>query len=840
MKQLLSLILATPSVLGMASAAAAQPSTPQTTANVAAANKVAAAGGEEEIIVTARRRTESRQDVPLVVNAVTAETIEKLNIRNFQEITTVVPGLSLVANANGIGSSSSMRGVNHDVNVSGENGTIQYYMNDAPVPSNLILQAMYDIGQIEVLRGPQGTLRGRATPSGSITVGLRQPGLDEVGGYVQLTKGSASLTNLQGAVSVPIIKDKLAARVAALYDFNRGNRVYSLNSDRNPHRETQSVRLSLRAQPIDALKLGFVYQTLNITSLQFDQMQSVSLFNPAAVPSAGAADYGIVTLKDRKSVAAHFREVNQDFDFYGWNAELDLWGQSLIYVGSHQKSLFHPITPFDTTNFFPALAPHQDVITKSNGTTHEIRLQNKERVAGMFDYVVGYFQQKGTAVVILNTDSILRFFGKIGPFTFPLPVAPSINTTPIFIPPADGKEVSLFGNVTLHVGEGTEIAGGLRRIHYVADPQKLYISCTPAGFAAGACTAAPGTGLAQDVKKTIYNATIRHRFNRNVMVYAATGSSWRPAVQAIGDFSTNRTANEVKHTILQPETSRSYELGLKSDWLNHSLLFNITAYHQKFQNYPFRSAGGIYFININSQGAAERGQFNFISAVPVKVNGVESEIAYRPSQRFNASAVINYSKSKIGNARIACTDALNNGTGAVGSDGIPDVVAPTLAQFQAAYGSEHLAECAAKGSSATFLPKWSGSLQAEYSHPVMKSGDAFLRGVLAWRGKSKIDPGNPFDDVGAYGLLNVFAGIRDSRGGWEVTLYAKNIANTTKITSRDADPLNTGTVDIFLGPPTFASVVGTGSTTFTSRYAGVTVTPPREFGIVARVAFGSR
>jgi len=156
-----------------------------------------------------------------------------------------------------------------------------------------------------------------------------------------------------------------------------------------------------------------------------------------------------------------------------------------------------------------------------------------------------------------------------------------------------------------------------------------------------------------------------------------------------------------------------------------------------------------------------------------------------------------------------------------------------LPQLQGAYGSEHLAECAANGSSATFLPNWSGSLQAEYSHPVMAHGDAFLRGVLAWRGKSKIDPANPFDDVGAYGILNVFAGVRDPRGGWEVSLYAKNIANTTKITSRDADPLSTSTVDVSI--PTFA----TSSTIFTSRYAGVTVTPPREFGIVARVFFGS-
>ena len=91
------------------------------------------ASGGTEIIVQARRRDENLQDVPIVVNAVTAEQIDKLNIRDVREITAVVPGLSLVSNSNGIGSSSSMRGVNHDVNVSGNNGTIQYYVNDVPV-----------------------------------------------------------------------------------------------------------------------------------------------------------------------------------------------------------------------------------------------------------------------------------------------------------------------------------------------------------------------------------------------------------------------------------------------------------------------------------------------------------------------------------------------------------------------------------------------------------------------------------------------------------------------------------------------------------------------------------
>jgi len=200
------------------------------------------------IVVEARRRDERVQDVPLTVNAVTSETIEKLNLRNFQEITAVVPGLSLTPNANGIGSTSSMRGVNQDVNASGENGTIQFYFNDAPVGSNFVLQAMYDIGQVEVLRGPQGTLRGRSTPSGSITVAPRRPDLSEAGVSVVGTLAEHGASNLQFGLNVPVVTDKLAVRVAGLADRNRGNQVRSVNSDVRPRWETESLRASVRAE----------------------------------------------------------------------------------------------------------------------------------------------------------------------------------------------------------------------------------------------------------------------------------------------------------------------------------------------------------------------------------------------------------------------------------------------------------------------------------------------------------------------------------------------------------------------------------------------------------------
>lgn len=802
-------------------------------------------GGEEIIIVEARRRDESLQDVPLTINAVTAETISKLNIRKFDEITSVVPGLSLTPNANGIGSTSSMRGVNQDVNVSGENGTIQFYFNDAPVGSNLVLQAMYDIGQVEVLRGPQGTLRGRSTPSGSITVSQRKPDLSQAGVSINATAASHDVRNTQFGLNIPLIEDKLAVRLAGLYDQNRGNQIRSVNNDLKPKNETQSVRASARFEPTDWIRGGFVYQGLKFDSLSFDQVQSFTNLVPSFTPgvdqslTAGTVlfpgaqplpsprlDNGVISPKDRLSTAIDPRTVDQDFKFYGWNAAVDFAGQSLIYVGSHTKSSFHAITNQDIGVTFPALSLNQDALTESEGTTHEIRLQNIERVGGIFDYVVGYFRQTGSAEITLSQSSAIR-----GYFPTPvglMPVTSAIfSPTPIYSPPSDSKEESFFGNVVAHISEGTELSGGVRTISFKNNSEGIFIGCTEESYGTGACRASPGSANVYDVNKTIYNASVRHRFDDGLMIYAMTGTSARPPVRAVGDFSTALSPLEIAHTLLPTETSKSYEVGLKSEWLDKKLVFNLTAYHQTFKNYPFRSAQGIYYINVNSSGQEERSQFNFVSAVPVRVNGIESEVTYAPSRQFRISAITNYSDSKIKDSMLACTD--------VNGDGIPDVAVPTLAQLQAAYGGEHLAECPSAGQSATFLPKLSGSVQAEGMLPVTDSMEGYVRGLLNWRGNSKIDPNNPYDDVNAYGLVNLYAGVRSGNGNWEVTVYAKNIFDTTKIVSADSSPYNTAITYVNLG--TFRPF---GSASYQSNYSAVTVTPPREIGLTARFSLGSR
>ena len=827
--------MATPAYAAGASSADPQ-AAPEAPAN-APNDDVAANIDPNQIIVQARRRDEKLQDVPVVINAIPAETLSKLNIRDFKDIITVVPGLSLTANANGIGSQSSLRGINYDVNSNGNNGSIQYYINDAPASGDFVFQTLFDTEQVTVERGPQGTLRGRAVPSGSIAITTHRPNLSEAGGYIDGTVGSASTANLNFAINVPIIADKLAVRVAGDYDYNRGSRVYSVNNPAPPFNLTRAIRGSVLFAPTDWFKAGFTYTGDQHDLAYYNQAISFNKVDPTVLPSAsspfgfaGAPDYGAISQGDRKSVESNQSNLQQRLQFYNWNAQATFAGQSLIYVGSRQIERVDTVGNQDNGGYFLNLPITQDSHLYATTTTHEIRLQNQERVAGIFDYVVGYFNEIGTSNTNLGTRGTVLGLG--GPF---VPGAPSIfvmlpaaavggsnpltNTANIIVGAQRNVETSVFGNITAHLGEGTELSGGARHIKYRDPGQGLFVN--------GSLASPP---VPVDISKTIYNFSIRHKFGQDLMVYASTGSSFRPGGNAIGDFTTSPSPNELAHTTTAPETSKNYEVGFKSSLLDRKVTLNATYYHQTFNNYVFRAADpGINYINCTPPGISATcggiaspsvGHFNFISGVPVKVDGVEGEIAYRPSRHFFVDATLNYSKSRIGTAQIACNVVPGS---------------PTLAQLQAALGTEHLGLCAGGGQSATFLPKFSGSLQSEFSAPIGDRAEGFIRGLFNYRGSGQNDPSNPYDDTKAYGLFNGYVGLRSHNGAWALTFYAKNLFDVKQIVTLNATPSAVSQVNVSV-----LTQRPVGSYSYVSRYGGLNITPPREFGVNLRFAFGSR
>lgn len=117
----------------------------------------AQAAALEEVVVTARRRDEAIQDVPMSVLGFSGDQLKDFNIRKLTDLSTIVPGLVLEEDS--IAPNASMRGVRFD-QFTGTSATMEFYLNNAPSSSLMVLQNVFDVGQIEVLYGPQGTLRG--------------------------------------------------------------------------------------------------------------------------------------------------------------------------------------------------------------------------------------------------------------------------------------------------------------------------------------------------------------------------------------------------------------------------------------------------------------------------------------------------------------------------------------------------------------------------------------------------------------------------------------------------------------------------------------------------------
>lgn len=806
---------------GVGMLAIAQPALAQDSGPQAQAGETVS---DTDIIVTARRRNESVQDVPATVQAVTADTMEKLNLRKLEDIQAVVPGLNLVGNANGIGATSTIRGVDYSVNASGNNGTIEFYLNDSPLAAGVLFQSMFDLGQIEVLRGPQGTLKGRSTPSGSISITTRKPELDAVGGMVNATANNIGGYNINAALNIPVVAGKLGIRVAGISSDDDGNEVRPLNDAQALRNEGQGIRASVRADPFEGvLLLDFMYQGFRRKSLQYNQVESFNRINAAAGASPVA-----IRAEDRRAVDGFPIENDQRFKVYSGSAQLALAGQRLTYTGLHLKQDFSSFAPVDNAGIFVTdsttrgdVTTRFGALTLTNGksTSHEIRLQNDDRVAGIFDYVIGYLDYDASAPSLLSRPTGLAVVGNpvLGTRLF------SIALTPVNRGQAS-QEKSYFGNISAQLGDSLEISGGLRHINYKAQSNVVV-----SGVEQTAAT------LNTSESKTVYSGSIRYKVSDDVLVYANTGTSFRPSVVAVGAVLglAAPTAAQRAFYGAAPETSRSYEVGFKTDLLDKRLRFNMAAYHQKFDSYPYLSPGaGVIVGNAANSSVAT---VPLLAGVPVTVKGIEAELQANLVDGLSFGAVMSYAEGQMDGGNLPCLD--------LDKDGIADVVSsqPTFAQINTATGGNLVSVCTTNQRSNS-APRFSATFNSEYTTSLSNNVDGYLRGLFTYNGSSQTDPVNAFDDQKAFGILNLYLGVRDPEGGWEVSLFGKNITNTFKVLNRSNGAIQTelraGIPLAALGINVPGSTAGTSSLT---NYSGdLRVTAPREFGINLRWAFGSR
>jgi iron complex outermembrane receptor protein len=709
------------------------------------------------------------------------------------------------------------------------------YLNDAPMQLNQVFQSMFDIGQVEILKGPQGTTRGVSAPSGAITITTRKPNLSEFGGYADVTLTDHQGRNAQGALNIPIVKDVLALRIAGLIDDNLGDGVGSLHNALRPQAKTSAMRASVSFEPNDAFNANVTYQHLD---------QKLSNFQQVTGPGSGPFTLGTtvfpasvnppLTTEDRAAVQDMANQIRNHFDVVTLQIDSRIFGQHLSYVGSYAKQKISTVQESgnpsfgDVGNVLPGIAIFQTPRTTSENTTHEIRLASDPAPGRFFDYTVGaFYSWQGVTGHIVQPGPLTP--GAFGP-------TPAINLSlfnpfyqlPILIDiPRGTQETSLFGSVTLHLGEKTELSGGIRHIwavdtnNIVTGLGDLPIHLPSLGLPAGLpCTAIglktgvnPGDCVVPLASETaapfhvsdtpnIYNVSLSHHFTRDFLGYVNTGTSYRGPTSSVGiQGALFDNPDPVLNTLTRhpAERSRAYEIGIKSTWLDGRLRFNAAVFRQHFTDLTIHTP----HINFFDTATGAVSTFDFTSSVNALVTGFDLDGAFQITPDWNVSAQMSYAHGQIESGAVPC-----NVPGAV--------LSPT----------NLVSLC--QGGSSSRLPLWNMSIQSEYTRPVHETMDGFLR-VLA-----TIYPENKYAEpnfiVPNYSLVNLYAGVRSHDGAWEVSVFARNVLNTVVATDRSPVPATLdGSLSQF-----FPQLI------HPSGYFETTSTTPREVGVNVHYAWGSR
>jgi len=365
----------------------------------------------DEIIVTAQKREQNIQDVPIAVTALSGNDLEQGGVADIRALQTLSASINLNSSQTESGGTTlRIRGVGTTGNNAGLESSVGVFIDGIYVSRPAIaLGELLDVQQIEILRGPQGTLFGRNTSAGALTITTRAPSLTDFGAFGNITVGAidggdlASLASSQGGVNIPLVEDKLAIRFSAAARVRDG----LLTSTDSMIEQNSRDRFQLRGQalwaPTDDISIRLIadYAEGNddccdaviLRETPFVASGSYALAGLGATGGVFASGFG--ALDSRTSNSRLFRDPGEQS---GFSAQLDwdLGFADLTYIGATRNALAgHNVqeSDFVQLNVFTVGGP--DAVPagfKNNGRTnydsHELRLTGE---AGRLTWLVGAY-----------------------------------------------------------------------------------------------------------------------------------------------------------------------------------------------------------------------------------------------------------------------------------------------------------------------------------------------------------------------------------------------------------------------------------------------------------------
>jgi len=551
------------------------------------APKADTGGSLEEIVVTANRRNENLQVVPIAIEAVSADSATQMGITDASSLAAAVPGLEFNRQSNA--SIPFLRGVGNPTGESGDEPSVAMYVDDVYMPAgSASLSNFSSIENIEVEKGPQGTLFGRNATGGVIQVHTRDPSSKPVFeasvGYGNYDTSSASLY-ASGALT-----STLSANISVYQSSQNKGWGKNLTTGNDAYTGWDNGgRIKLLWEP------GEKFSALLTADVDRTRTDQGVVYNPwpgtLALPGFPGAKgfYDYVGDVDAYS-------LNKQ---YGFSLKMtgDVGWAKLVSISAWRNNNAVDLFPYDPV---PLPLANTLITTPERTVTQEFRLLSPE--GQKWSWIVGAFYYHDNA----GFDPLL-FMGPL------IVVVPGLSSIPVF-----GLETTTswagFAQTTYPILPDTNVTAGIR---YTRDQRELN-----AGYKFGPTFfASPNSPQEAAWSKPTFRLSLDHSFTPDIMAYIAFNRGFKSGLFNPVVFYTAPIDPPIN-----PEVLDSYTVGTKSEFLEHRLRVNAEAFYYKYSD--------IQVDEVNGAGT------HLTNAASATIKGIDLDLTAEPVQNFTVTASI--------------------------------------------------------------------------------------------------------------------------------------------------------------------------------------------------------
>lgn len=744
----------------------------------------------EEIVVSARRRDETAQDIPIAVSVVGGDQIDNTGSFNVGRLQQLTPTLQFYS-SNPRNTAVNIRGIGVPFGLTndGIEQGVGIYVDD--VYYSRVASATFDfldVAQIEVLRGPQGTLYGKNTTAGAINITTRQPTFD-LEGRAEISLGNLGFKQAKAAVGGPL-SDSIAVRVAVSGTSRNGTIFNVATNNRINEQDNIGIRGQLLWRPND---------TLDITlsgdfSLQNPECCAQIYVGTGATQRALNRQYAALAAAQNYHVVStnpFDRLTDVDADL---NARNELGGAALKVKWDVGTGKLTSVTAWRYWGWVPS--NDRDftglpITTRSENPSQQVQFTQEFRYAQSgdnFDFLVGafaYHQKIRTQGLQVQGLAASRWL-----LTGALASDPSVlnGLTARNDIRLDNTSAALFGQLSWKPVEELTIQPGFRVNYDRKDG--LYDSVVTNG--AGQLVTFASTDPRIVAQRSVlapqrfeakfsdwnfsYDLTLSYEVAPDILAYATYAKSFKSGGVNLNGVPNDAAGNPILAAgIVRPESVNHYEAGIKAQFWDRKATLNLAAFRTDIGNYQA--------LVTNGQLGVLRGYL--ANADKVRTQGLEADFSLRPSERFNVYLNGTYVDAKYRSfADAPCPPELSGGgTGTpIAAPGIP---------------GNSPANCDISGQRLPGVSKWAFSYGGEVNAPANifgKAGQIYVGIDGNYRtGFSSNPTPSAYTNIEGYALTNYRVGFR-TESGLNIFGYVRNLFDVDYFEQLAVPSGNTGLI----------------------------------------------